>query len=75
MTTMPRTRATRRANTARHAARRRHLADTDLMCSGKCTPNGEAKECPRCSSERWWNTVAFEMEVKARDAAWWLAQE
>ena len=72
---MSRTRAERRHLTRVKADRRRALVDTDCVCGGKVAPNGEATNCPMCLTAKFWDTDYFLREVRARDKAWWLAQD
>ena len=78
---MARTRAERRANTAKKCAARKKAATQNTegfaqMCSGKVTPSGEACSCSLCETEKnsIWNQTDYFIRLKKKDDAWWAAQ-
>ena len=74
---MSRTRAERRHNTRKKAARLQKLADAFCICDGNVTPGGERTSCPRCYLENRiypWNSIEHFHLERARLNAFMLAQ-
>lgn len=78
---MARSRAERRANTAKKCKARKLACTNDTdgfapMCGGMCTPSGERTSCPRCYSEKrdLCNIRDFSIRIKKIDDSWWKAQ-